>query len=67
MDKESANKADTERLLEEELKTSLVDGRLPCAVAFKISRKLKVSPNKVGDMANKLSIKISRCQLGCFP
>jgi len=59
--------SDNERILEEELKASLVDGRLPCAVAFGISRKLKASPGKVGDMANKLNVKISSCQLGCFP
>ncbi len=67
MNDESTIKGDVERLLEEELKASLVNGRLPCAVAFKISRKLKVSPSKVGDMANRLNIKISTCQLGCFP
>ncbi|MFC2033882.1 hypothetical protein ACFLTT_00560 [Chloroflexota bacterium] len=57
----------TEHLLEEEIKASLVNGKLPCAVAFKISRKLKVSPRKVGDTANELKIKIATCQLGCFP
>ena len=67
MENEHAQKGDTAQLLEEELKACLVDGRLPCAVAFKISRKLKVSLSKVGDMANKLNIKISACQLGCFP
>lgn len=53
--------------LEEKIKTSLADGKLPCAVAFKIARELKVSPREVGDTANKLSIKICHCQLGCFP
>lgn len=67
MDNESTKISDTERILEGELKASLVDGRLPCAVAFEISRKLKVSPRKVGDMANRLNVKISNCQLGCFP
>ena len=67
MDNESTHKGDKERLLEEKLKASLVDGRLPCAVAFQISRKLKVSPRKVGDMANRLNVKISSCQLDCFP
>ena len=67
MDNKSANNSSTERMLEEELKASLVDGKLPCAVAFKISRKLKVSPKKVGDMANRLNVKIASCQLGCFP
>jgi len=56
---------DTE--LEKKLKSSLVDGRLPCAVAFKIARELKVSPREVGKTADKLSIKICNCQLGCFP
>ena len=52
--------------LEEKIKSSLVDGRLPCAVAFKIAKELKVSPRDVGDAANRLSVKISSCQLGCF-
>ena len=55
------------KALEEELKASLVEGKLPCAVAFQIARKLKVSPKQVGDAANRLSIKIANCQLGCFP
>jgi len=58
---------DTNRTLEEELKASLVDDKLPCAVAFKIARKLKVTPKQVGDTANKLNIKLVSCQLGCFP
>ena len=42
-------------------------GKLPCAVAFSIAKKLKVSPRQVGDAANELRIKIATCQLGCFP
>jgi hypothetical protein len=53
--------------LETKIKASLVDGRLPCAVAFKIARELKVSPRGVGEVANRLSVKICDCQLGCFP
>jgi hypothetical protein len=55
------------RALEKELEASQVNGKLPCAVAFKIARKLKVNPREVGDTANKLNIKIVSCQLGCFP
>ena len=55
---------DTE--LEEKVTSSLVDGRLPCAVAFKIAKELKVSPREVGETADKLGIRIARCQLGCF-
>ena len=56
-----------ENELEMKIKSSLVDDRLPCAVAFKIAKELKVSPRDVGDAANRLSVKISSCQLGCFP
>jgi len=56
---------DTE--LEAKIKESLVDGKLPCAIAFKIAKELKVSPREVGQAANELSIKICSCQLGCFP
>jgi hypothetical protein len=54
-------------VMEEEIRVSLVDGKLPCAVAFKIAKKMKVPPKKVGDAANRLGIKIASCQLGCFP
>ncbi len=53
--------------LEMKIKSSLVNGRLPCAVAFRIAKELKVSPRDVGNAANRLSVKISSCQLGCFP
>ena len=53
--------------LEEEMRTSLVNGRLPCAEAFRIAKKFRVAPREVGDTANRLGIKISNCQLGCFP
>jgi len=56
-----------DKALEEKVKSSLVNGKLPCAVAFKIAEELKVSPRKVGDMANRSGIKIASCQLGCFP
>ena len=53
--------------LKGEIEASLVNGKLPCAVAFKIAEKLKISPRQVGDMANEIKIKIANCQLGCFP
>ncbi len=56
-----------ENELEKKIKSSLVEGKLPCAVAFKIAKEMKISPGNVGEAANRLSVKISRCQLGCFP
>jgi len=56
-----------ENAVEQKIKASLVNGKLPCAVAFKIAKEMKVSPREVGDTANRLKIKICNCQLGCFP
>ncbi len=53
--------------LETKIKSSLVNGKLPCAVAFGIAKELKVGPRDVGEAANRLSVKICNCQLGCFP
>lgn len=48
------------------IKDSLTEGRLLCASAFKIARRLEVSPQQVREMADELNVKISRCQLGLF-
>ncbi|MFH1002779.1 MAG: hypothetical protein V1780_01385 [Chloroflexota bacterium] len=53
--------------LDEAIRAELVNGRLPCAVAFKLAKQHKVAPRQVGDAANRLNIKIKSCQLGCFP
>jgi len=50
-----------------ELQASLVNGKLPCAEAFKIAMKFKVAPEQVGYKADELGVKIASCQLGCFP
>jgi tRNA(Ile)-lysidine synthetase-like protein len=50
----------------DEIKSSLVDGKLPCPVAFKLARRLSVEPQIIGDVADEIGVKISRCQLGLF-
>ena len=67
MTDESKLSAEKEKALEEDLKASLVDGKLLCPVAFKLAEKHGVKPRVFGDMANRLDIKIAGCQLGCFP
>jgi hypothetical protein len=42
------------------------DGRLSCATAHHIARKLEVDPMEVADVATELDVSISRCQLGLF-
>ena len=53
--------------LGQEVRGSLLDGKLPCKIAFQIAEKLMVNRKQVGDAATKLSVKIAECQLGCFP
>ncbi|MDD5095348.1 MAG: hypothetical protein PHV74_13370 [Dehalococcoidia bacterium] len=53
--------------LQQKIKVSSVNGKLPCAAAFKIARDLKIEPRSVREAADDLKIKISACQLGCFP
>jgi len=39
---------------------------LPCASAFKIARRLEIGPQQVGEVADELDVRISRCQLDLF-
>ena len=48
------------------IKSSLVNGQLPCTVAHVIAYELDVKPLQVGQTANEMEVAISLCQLGCF-
>ncbi len=52
--------------LREAIEESLEEGRLPCARAWAIARRLHLKRLAVGRAADALGIRISRCQLGCF-
>lgn len=54
-------------VIAERIGTSLIDGHLPCPVAFKVADTLRVTPMEVGDTATMQKIKMNKCQLGCFP
>ena len=42
------------------------EGMLRCAVAFHIAKELNVTPLAVGETADELDVRLSRCQLGLF-
>ena len=67
MDEATVSGGYMDSTLEEKIKTKLVNNKLPCAAAFQIAKEMNVSPHEVGEAANRLKIKIGRCQLGCFP
>ncbi len=48
------------------LKEAARDGKIPCAMAFKIAKECSVSTKEIGNLLNQLKIKITGCQLGCF-
>ena len=52
--------------LEKRLSNAAKDGRVLCSVALAIAKSLEISPGEVGRIADRLNIKISKCQLGCF-
>lgn len=53
--------------LQEAIRAELQDGRLPCARAWAIARRLGLGRLDLGQAADALKVPISRCQLGCFP
>jgi PIN domain nuclease of toxin-antitoxin system len=52
--------------LENAIRASLIDNRLPCTSAWEIAGKLRIARIKVCSACEALKIKISRCQLGAF-
>jgi len=48
------------------LKETAKDGKISCALAQKIAIENKISMKQVGNLLNKMKIKIAQCQLGCF-
>jgi hypothetical protein len=41
-------------------------GKLPCATAHRLCRENSWSPSQLGEEANRLTVKITFCQLGLF-
>ena len=52
--------------LEEVIKERAKDGKLPCAVCFKIAEDFGISNKEMGKILNEMKVRISQCQLGCF-
>jgi hypothetical protein len=48
------------------IKAAALDGKIACAVAFRLADELGLSRKDLGELLNELKIKIIQCQLGCF-
>jgi hypothetical protein len=53
--------------IEQAVRAAVQNGKLPCRKAFAIAEEQGVPPAVVGKIADGLGIRISGCQLGCFP
>ena len=52
--------------LEETILEKSKDGKIPCAVCFKIAGDLGIPKKEITKVLNEMKIRISECQLGCF-
>lgn len=54
------------KIMENAIRESLVDGKLPCASAWDIAERMETTKMEVSSAGEALRIKISSCQLGAF-
>ena len=52
--------------LEDTVIASLTDGYLPCPVAWKVAKESNVPKVAIGEISDRLGIRITDCQIGCF-
>ena len=52
--------------LEETILANAKDGKIPCAMCFKIAEDFGIPKKELTKILNEIKIKISQCQLGCF-
>ena len=57
---------DKEKLIEK-IKTQAKDSKISCRAALKLAEEEGVPSRTLGELLNELKIKVSACQLGCFP
>ena len=55
-----------EQEIENRILENTEEGRIPCAVLRAIAEDEGISYKEAGDIANRLKVKISNCELGCF-
>ncbi len=52
--------------VEESILGRAKQGKIPCAVCFKIAEEHGISKRELGEILDEIKIKVSQCQLGCF-
>ncbi|MEO5355704.1 MAG: hypothetical protein H7844_00185 [Nitrospirae bacterium YQR-1] len=52
--------------MEKKLLENSANGKIPCAQARALAQELEIPYKELGEMADRLNIKIKNCELGCF-
>lgn len=55
------------QLILDKIKSESKNGKIPCRKAFELAAEMDLSPKELGNLLNEAGIKVSTCQLGCFP
>jgi LAO/AO transport system kinase len=54
------------KIVEERIKDAVTDGKIACSRLRKIAEEADTSYKMAGIIADKLKIKVVKCELGCF-
>lgn len=54
------------KLAEDRINDSVSDGKIACSTLRKIAEETDISYKMAGIIADRLKIKIVKCELGCF-
>jgi hypothetical protein len=58
--------ASVDVLAREKIQENAKDGKLPCAIAFKIADEVNKSPAEIGKTTDLMDFRLVKCQLGLF-
>jgi len=57
----------TEQELRESIRQEAHDGKAPCKVLLALAERTGAPTREIGRLCNEMDIRVSTCQLGCFP
>jgi hypothetical protein len=55
------------QLILDRIKSESKSGKIACRKALMLAVEMDLSPKELGDLLNEVGVKVSTCQLGCFP
>ena len=56
----------TERELRQAIRQGAREGKVACRFLLNLAARTKTSPRRIGQLCDKMHLRIRHCQLGCF-